>query len=275
MSQKYNRNVAPILAQKHYSTPSLMTPKNLLREARRQKGLVESRVPAICVLNPDGDLLDFLQATHQATLHATWACFHTNLYVVEEDGWEFGIIGRVVGAPFAVMVAEELFALGCELLISIISAGQLVDLGQTPYVVLIEHALRDEGTSYHYLPPAPYSHLHSALCEMVCTGWNHTQLPLHVGASWTTDAPFRETEQMVAWGREQGLLTIEMEAAALYALAEARQYAVICFAFVTNKLAQVEGDFEKGIDNGSLAALSIIRQTVQNWLPLQQKSTKA
>ncbi|MFL5624937.1 MAG: nucleoside phosphorylase [Ktedonobacteraceae bacterium] len=266
MSREYDQREAPILARKDYATLSIFTPQNLLREARRQKGFPDGRIPAICVLDPDGDLLDYLQATRRATQHPTWACYHTTLYTVGEDGWEFGIIGRAVGAPFAVLVAEELFASGCQLLISITSAGQLMEVGQPPYVVLIDRALRDEGTSYHYLSPAPYSHLPPALSEMICAGWDHTVLPLHVGASWTTDAPFRETETMIAWGREQGLLAIEMEAAALYALAEAKQFPIVCFAHVTNQMAQVEGDFEKGIANGSVTAFLIIQQTAHNWL---------
>ncbi len=95
-------------------------------------------------------------------------------------------------------------------------------MGQTPYVVLIDKALRDEGTSYHYLPPAPYSHLHPALREMVSAHWDRKLLPLHVGASWTTDEPFRETEALITQRRSEGILAVEMEAAALYALAEAR-----------------------------------------------------
>jgi len=70
--------------------------------------------------------------------------------------------------------------------------------------------------------------------------------PLHMGASWTTGAPFRETEAMIARCRAQGILAMEMEAAALYALAQARQYQIICFAHVTNQMGQSEGDFEKG-----------------------------
>ena len=72
----------------------------------------------------------------------------------------------MVGAPFAVLVAEELFASGCQLIISIISAGQITPLGRTPYFVLIERALRDEGTSYHSLPPAPYSVLRPELAAL-------------------------------------------------------------------------------------------------------------
>ena len=256
---------APILSQKHYDQPSIFTPQNLLREARRQKGMESQPVPEICVFDPDGDLVDDLRATGQAKEHPTWACYHTTLYTWEQDGTRYGIIGRVVGAPFAVLVAEELFVCGCKLLVSITSAGQLVELGQPPYVVLIDHALRDEGTCYHYLPPAPYSFLDPALSDLLRSGWEQAQIPLYVGGSWTTDAPFRETEVMIAWGREQGLLAIEMEAAALYALAEVKRYLIVCFAHVTNQMAQREGDFEKGNANGNLTMLALIEQVGQLW----------
>ena len=181
------------------------------------------------------------------------------------EGIEFGVIGRVVGAPFAVLVAEELFATGCELLISITSAGQIISLDHPPYVVLIDKALRDEGTSYHYLPPSPYSNLHPELRKTICSAWDNTHVPLYIGASWTTDAPFRETEEMITACRKKGILTVEMEAAALYALAEAKQYKIICFAHVTNQMGQTEGDFEKGLAQGSFTALRILTQTARAW----------
>ena len=187
------------------------------------------------------------------------------LHTFVQDEIEYGIIGRVVGAPFAVLVAEELFAAGCHLLISITSAGQILPLGQPPYMILIEQALRDEGTSYHYLPPAPYSFLHPGLREMVSIHWDHSLVPLQRGASWTTDAPFRETEAMIAQRRAEGIVAVEMEAAALYALAQARQYQIICFAHVTNQMGQVEGDFEKGEASGSEIALSVVSQTAHSW----------
>ena len=252
--------IAPILTAKHYDEPSIFTPENLLREARRQKGIPEQPVPETCILDPDGDLVDYLLTTEQAKQHPTWACYHTTLLTWEQDGTTYGIIGRVVGASFAVLVAEELFVCGCKLLISITSAGQLTALGPTPYVVLIDRALRDEGTSYHYLPPAPYSTLSEPLRTRILSLWDKARLMLHVGGSWTTDAPFRETEQLLARGRDLGLVAIEMEAAALYALATAKNYPIICFAHVTNQMASIEGDFEKGTANGSLTMLEIIQQ---------------
>jgi len=79
-------------------------------------------------------------------------------------------------------VAEELFVCGCQLLISITSAGQLIELGPTPYVVLIERAVRDEGTSYHYLAPSFYSTLADALRTRILSQWDEARLALHVGA---------------------------------------------------------------------------------------------
>jgi uridine phosphorylase len=194
MTHAQEPNVAPIIAGKQYDAPSVFTAENVLREARRQKNLSHQPVPAVCAFDPDGDVLDYLQATGRARLHPAWACYHTQRYTFEHEGITMGIVGRVVGASFAVLVAEELFVSGCILLISITSAGQITPLGAPPYFVLLDKALRDEGTSYHYLPPSRYSRLHPELCTLVQASWDQTILPLHTGASWTTDAPFRETE---------------------------------------------------------------------------------
>lgn len=255
----------PILAEKHYDAPSVFDVANLMREARRQKRLPAGDIPAICVLDPDGDLVEYLQTSGRARPHPAWACYHTSLLVFDLDGVLVGIIGRVVGASFAVLVAEELFVSGCRFLISVTSAGQITPLGQPPYFVLIERALRDEGTSYHYLPPASYSHLATALRERLWQGWDQQQAPVLLGSSWTTDAPFRETEAMIARCRAAGIATVEMEAAALYALATAKRYPIVCFAHVTNTMAVAGDDFEKGPDQGSRAALAVIGETIRCW----------
>ncbi len=81
---------------------------------------------------------------------------------------------------------------------------------------------------------------------------------VHVGATWTTDAPFRETERAIEAARALGVLAVEMEAAGLYAFARARGRAVLCLAHVTNAMAQAGDDFEKGEDNGARDALRIL-----------------
>jgi hypothetical protein len=87
-------------------------PENLLRQARRQKRLPDIAVPDICILDPDGDIVRNLCAAERARRHGGWACYHTELYVFRRDGHEYGIVGCAVGAAFAVLIAEELFASG-------------------------------------------------------------------------------------------------------------------------------------------------------------------
>ena len=208
----------------------MFTPENLLREARRQKSLSMKNVPAICILDPDGDILRWLKSEKTAKQDRNWACYHTELYTFTENGTEFGIIGCAVGASFAVLVAEELFASGCELLISVTSAGQIVEMGNPPYFVLIERALRDEGTSYHYLPPAEFGSIPRLLLEMLDDAFAGAVVPIRRGATWTTDAPFRETEAAIEHCKTLGIMGVEMEAADLYAFAEARQKSIVCLA---------------------------------------------
>ena len=83
-------------------------------------------------------------------------------------------------------------------------------------------------------------------------------VPVLTGATWTTDAPFRETQPAIDAMREKKLLAVEMEASALYAFAQVRQKPVLCFAHVTNQMGRVDGDFEKGEADGSKDALNLI-----------------
>lgn len=157
MTASHSLVAAPILAGKHYAAPSAFTAEKLLREARRQKGLTAVSVPAVCVLDPDGDLVRLLRSAGRAQQDTAWPCYHTDLYRLSEGGLELGLVGCAVGAPFAVLVAEQLFASGCRPLISMSLAGRLAALRPPPYFVLIERTLRDEGTSYPYQPPTEFS----------------------------------------------------------------------------------------------------------------------
>jgi uridine phosphorylase len=217
----------------------------------------------------DGDIVRHARRTGAARPHPGWACYHTELVGFDLDGvGEVGIVGCAVGASFAVLVAEQLFASGCRLLLSVTSAGQITATGPTPYFVLIERALRDEGTSYHYLSPSTFADGPDfQVLERVSAGLRDEAeaIVVHRGATWTTDAPFRETEGAIAAARAQGLLAVEMEAAALYAFARARDKTVICFAHVTNSMGQSEGDFEKGEADGVIASLQVIAATARAW----------
>ena len=183
----------PILAGKDFSAPSVFEPENLLREARRQKNVPLTPVPEICLLDPDGDILRTLVKAGRIRRCDGWACYHTELYEFEHANETLGIIGCAVGASFAVLLAEQLFVSGCRLLLSMTSAGQILEKGPPPYFMLIDRALRDESTSYHYLPPADFVEADERLVEAAMQALSTVALPIHRGPSWTTDAPFRET----------------------------------------------------------------------------------
>jgi purine-nucleoside phosphorylase len=97
------------------------------------------------------------------------------------------------------------------------------------------------------------------------------RVPVECGATWTTDAPFRDTQNTIDAMTAKGLLAIEMEAAALYAFAAARGKSVLCFAHVTNQMALVEGDFEKGEADGSVDALAVVRAAAAAWRRAYQR----
>jgi uridine phosphorylase len=261
--------VPPILAGKELTASSVFEPANLLREARRQRKIPEADIPAICVLDPDGDILRALRRERRASLSTAWACYHTELYEFDYEGVRFGIIGCAVGASFAVLLAEQLFVSGCRFLLSVTSAGQIVTQGPPPYFVVIDRALRDEGTSYHYLPPAEFSEADPALVDTAMGALRGHQPRVYRGAAWTTDAPFRETAGAIERCRERGILAVEMEAAALYAFAQARRKPVLCLAHVTNQMAVSSGDFEKGEADGAYDSLNVISAVAQAWRALK------
>ena len=255
----------PILSNKHYGAASAFRPENLLREARRQKGLSAAAVPEICILDPDGDMVRYLRAAGLASRHPGWACYHTDLDVFREGEHDYGILGCAVGAAFAVLVAEELFASGCQFLVSMTSSGQILPVQAPPYFIVIERALRDEGTSYHYLPPSDYSEADAHLTRLARETLTAADLSIQSGATWTTDAPFRETEQAIDAAKNAGILAVEMEAAALYAFAKASNRSVLCLTHVTNQMGRIEGDFEKGIADGAKESLDVILRVAEKW----------
>jgi len=257
----------PLLDNKNASSPSVFRPAALLRETRRQKGLPAIDVPAVCILDPDGDIVRRLRKEGRSKPIEGWPCYHTQLDAFELVGQTVGIVGCAVGAPFAVLIAEELFESGCRLLLSLTSAGQIVSAGPTPYFVIIDRALRDEGTSYHYADPSEYGEANAELVARAGNALKAAGLRAIVGPSWTTDAPFRETAEAIEAAKRRGILAVEMEAAALYTFAKARRASVLCLAHVTNTMGQTAQDFEKGEADGTadaLAVLAAIAREIQN-----------
>ena len=166
-------------------------------------------------------------------------------------------------AWLAVRLAEQLAVSGCALLISVTSSVSITRVADPPYFVVIDRALRDEGTSHHYLPPSTWSPAPAHLVARLDGQLDGLAQPVATGATWTTDAPYRETADAIAHAESLGIVAVEMEAAALYAFAEVRELDVICVAHVTNTMAIDGDDFEKGEADGALDALEVVAAIIE------------
>ncbi len=229
------------------SAPSAFTPESLLEAVRLERDLPRDPVPEVCVLDFDGDLTDWLVATHRAKRWSSWACFHTSMEVVEADEARFGLVARTIGGPYAVLVAEQLAASGARAILGLTSAGRVSPGLRIPSLVVPERALRDEGTSYHYLPAAQIVEGDALLTEALQRELCGLGLPVVTGTVWTTDAPYRETAEQIERHASNGILAVEMQAASIFAFGAVRRIRCGVVAHVTNGIDHSSADqFDKG-----------------------------
>lgn len=247
----------PLLAHPH-SSPSAFTPEALVRAVRIERGICSEKIPSVCVLDFDGDLTDWLIAKGLVRSCAHWACFHTRMYVISVDGVDCGIVPRTIGGPYAVLVAEQLHVSGSDVIIGLASAGRVLDSLPLPSLVIATSAIRDEGTSYHYLPAAEVIHTYDGIAGLLAAELRDLNLPIQQGCVWTTDAPYRETREQLQHYAEKGVLAVEMQAASLFAFAEARHASVGLVAHVTNAVHDEKDSFDKGPEDFNLLLLQKI-----------------
>lgn len=146
---------------------------------------------------------------------------------------EFGI-----GAPAAATILEELIALGAKRFLSIGTAGGLQPDLPPGSFVLCDAAIRDEGVSHHYLPEARHASPSPELTARLASELDRAGIGYRTGTSWTIDTPFRETVAEARHYAERGVLTVEMEAAALCAVATHRGIELATAFVISDLLAE-------------------------------------
>jgi uridine phosphorylase len=145
------------------------------------------------------------------------------VYGFKQAGQVLAVFHPGVGAPLSGAFFEEAIAHGCERFVAVGTAGALVPAITVGHVIVPTAAVRDEGTSYHYMPPSRTSSPHPDALEAVTAVLGRHGVPYVTGATWTTDGFYRETRAKLARRVDEGCLTVEMEAAALFAIASFRQ----------------------------------------------------
>jgi uridine phosphorylase len=251
-------------------SPSAFTPEELVSAVRAAQGLPDVPVPPICVLDFDGDLTDWLVRRGKAIPFEPWACFHTKMYVLETDGVRCGVIARTIGGPYAVLVAEQLRVSGVQLILGLTSAGRVSPSLPLPSFVVVTSAVRDEGTSLHYLPSAGTVDCPTPVADLLTEELSQLGPSVVQGSVWTTDAPYRETIIQLQRHAAAGVLAVEMQAASLFAFGTARKAGVGVVAHVTNAVGRQgerqDEQFDKGTDEESFRLLRAMLRAGQRYV---------
>jgi uridine phosphorylase len=145
------------------------------------------------------------------------------LYEIDYQGRRLAFFHPGIGAPLAAGLLEEMIPRGCRKFIACGGCGVLDPQIAVGHLIVPTAAVRDEGTSYHYLPPGREVSASPAGVAAIETVLKRHQVEYLLSKTWTTDGLYRETPAKAARRKAEGCLTVEMEAAAFFAVARFRQ----------------------------------------------------
>ncbi|MGW1024865.1 nucleoside phosphorylase [Streptomyces sp. NPDC002577] len=214
-----------------HALPALFQPHDTLRHSLRRQVVPEG----VVMMYSTSLQREVLERYESQRVEAFFGDFH----VVEVAGTQVGLLSRFgIGGPAAASVLEEAIAAGARRVVSIGGAGGLC-VGQVPGdLVVCDRAVRDEGVSHHYLESQRYVRPDMELTTRLIDALKERGRRVQIGGTWTTDAIYRETREEVLSYRDEGVLTVEMEAASLAAVAQYRGIAFATGVVVMDSLAE-------------------------------------
>jgi uridine phosphorylase len=228
----------PNFAGKH-AEEAIFGPADFAAYLRRIGALSDYRPPAGVVLCYQRSLYQHVLRTEGLETPARRGALFRMLPLPSTDG-RIGLLGQIgIGAPAAAAAMEDLAAMGTSAFVSVGSAGSLqrdLNMGD---LALCESAIRDEGVSHHYLPAAKLSKATPGLTAALADGLRQAGATFRAGTSWTIDTPYRETVAEARHYQAEGVLCVEMEAAALFAVAEVRGLRIASAFVISDSLADL------------------------------------
>lgn len=202
----------PNLKNKHEKA-SMCTPSEFIAYKKRRGKYSKFKTPVGVIFCYQGSLMEYILENHETTKVTG---FYGEMYLLNSTGGEVAVIGRFgIGAPVAGILLEELIAFGVRKFISIGTAGTLQKDTKIGSLMICEKAIRDEGTSHHYLKNSKYAFASRGITNKIRESLEKFKQDYFVGTSWTIDAPFRETVAEAKQYQKEGVATVEMEASAL------------------------------------------------------------
>lgn len=217
---------------------AVFSPDDFIEYQRKRGKLPKIEPPVGVILCYQTHLMNYILKTHSTTkVDGFGGTFH----VLNETDDRIGVVGNFgIGAPGAVTVLEELIAFGTRKYLSIGTAGALQPDLNSGDIVVCDRAIRDEGASYHYLKAAKYAFPAPGITGSIKEALQQFQVPFKCGTTWTTDAPYRETIAEVKHYQQAGVLTVEMEAAALFTVGEFRKVEIGTILTISDSIANLE-----------------------------------
>ena len=181
-----------------------------------------------------------------------------DLFALKKPKGRVGVMtGFGGGSPMTVELAEEFAAMGVKRMILLTWGGLLQPGMQAGDVVIIDRAIRDEGTSYHYLPPDKYVHASPRLANALEAAIHARGGTCTRGTTWTTDAPYRETPEEIRQYQSEGVKTVEMESAGLFTIGQVRGLETVSVVVGMDSLAEFRWQVPDRLD-GILKSLELV-----------------
>ncbi|PIQ70082.1 purine phosphorylase [Candidatus Shapirobacteria bacterium CG03_land_8_20_14_0_80_40_19] len=224
----------PNFADKQDKEP-IFTPGEFVGYLRASGRYPKFSTPSGIIFSYQKTLLDYVIKNHRVAKVET---VMGEMYLLKETNNQIAIVGKLgIGAPAVITALEELNAWGVKKYISIGTAGTLQKSLAIGDIVVCDKAIRDEGVSHHYLSSEKYAFASSVMVEKIKKSLEKLGQKYQVGSSWTIDAPYRETIAEAKEYQKEGVLTVEMEAAALFVVAGYRKVEMGAIFTVSDSLA--------------------------------------
>jgi len=242
-----NKVCFPIYSKKNYLVDGIKSPKKAAELKEKQGKGISFAPPEVAILLYRPELAEFISKNYKTTQCDGYLSKY--LFFLDETERKIAIVSNFdIFAPGAVYIVEKLIAYGIKKIVAVGSSGslqpQLLPAGS---VVVCDRAIRDDGISQHYMPPSYDISGSKQMVIMLQNILKKAKIPFLVGATWTMNAIYRETPQEVTYYKQQNVLTVEAEAAALFAVGKHRNVPIGAVFVVSDVLAP-SGMWKKTIE---------------------------